>query len=89
MLLTNPGPAPPIPLITDASKAGVGAALQQHADGSRKQLEFFSKWLQLVESGGGTFGVKLLAVHLVVRNFEHALEGRRSQTAGIGDAFSL
>ena len=66
----------PLGLFVDASDTGVGAALQQHVDGTWLPLGYFSKTLQPAEKKYSTFGRELLAIYLAVRHFKHAIEGR-------------
>ena len=66
----------PLILSTDASDIGVGAVLEQWQNGSWVPLAFFSRHLNARERKYSTFDRELLAGHLAVRHFCHAIEGR-------------
>jgi RNase H-like domain found in reverse transcriptase len=58
--LTNPDPAAPVSLATDASATLMGAVLQQWHAGSWRPLAFFSRKLSKAEVNYSTFDRELL-----------------------------
>ena len=75
-LLTHPHHDAPTNIMTDASDTAVGAVLQQEVDNHWRPIAFFSRKLTPAESRYGAFDRELLAVYLVVKHFQHFVEGR-------------
>ena len=76
-LLSYPKSDVPTCLMTDASNTAVGAVLQQHINGTWHPISFFSKKLKPAETRYSTFDRELLAIYLVIKHFQHLLEGRQ------------
>lgn len=64
-------------LFTDASKASVGATLQQQSKDGLEPLAFFSKKLNSAKSKYSAFDKELLAIYLAVKCFRDMLEACR------------
>ena len=56
-------------LTTDASDAGVGAAVEQESNAQCKPIAFFSEKLSPTQSRYSTFSRELLAIYLAIKHF--------------------
>lgn len=65
----------PTRIMADASKEGVGAALQQQGVQPLQPLSFFSKQLHPTEHKYSPFGRELLAIYIAIDHFRYFLEG--------------
>ena len=74
--LSFPAPDAIISIATDASDIGIGAVLQQYADGGWKPLSFFSKKFNKAESKYSTYDRELLAIYKAIKRFRYFVEGR-------------
>ena len=73
-LLSFPDHDAHLQLLTDASDAAIGAALQQRTDNGPQPIAFFSRKLSETERRYSTFDRELLAIYAAVRHFRHLLE---------------
>ena len=74
--LNYPIPSAPLALSTDASKACLGASLDQWVDGKWTPLGFWSKSLQPQQQLYSTFRRELLSIKYAVRHFIKEINGR-------------
>ena len=75
-LLVHPDPNAHNSVAVDASSTALGGELQQHQDGERCPLAFFSRKLPSAERNYSTFGRELLAISSAIKHFRYILEGR-------------
>lgn len=75
-LLAHPIANAQLSLVVDASSTGLGATLQQEANGVTTPLGFYSRTLTPAETKYATYDRELLAAYASIRYFRQILEGR-------------
>ena len=74
-LLSYPHTNAPTNIMSDASDTAVDAVLQQKIRDAWKPIAFFSRKMKPAETRYSTFDLELLAMYLVVKHFQHFVEG--------------
>lgn len=77
-LLVHPNEKAQVRLVTDASDAGIGAAVEQrNSKNVWEPLAFFSRKLSPTQQKYSTYDRELLAIHEAVKYFQYFLESRQ------------
>lgn len=76
LMLSHPRSDADLSLVTDASNAAAGAALNQIIDNFAQPLGYFSKKFKTTQQKYSTYDRELTAMYLAVKHFRDLIEGR-------------